>query len=111
MSSAGLPDDAPPARLSPLAQLFARHGVPEPLSAILRRGEIDSDAIAENLRPALASHFDYAALDPARMAQPMLLAGPPGCGKTATVAKIAEEDDWSESFGSSGGVPTAELQL
>ena len=30
---------------------------------------------------------------------------------TPTVAKIAEEDDWSESFGSSGGVPTAELQL
>ncbi|RPD67275.1 hypothetical protein L226DRAFT_529634 [Lentinus tigrinus ALCF2SS1-7] len=28
-----------------------------------------------------------------------------------SVAKIAEEDDWSESFGGSGGVPTAELQL
>ncbi|KAI0719652.1 hypothetical protein C8T65DRAFT_636050 [Cerioporus squamosus] len=29
-----------------------------------------------------------------------------------TVANIAEEDDWSESFGGSGGVPTtAELQL
>ncbi|TFK92206.1 hypothetical protein K466DRAFT_659469 [Polyporus arcularius HHB13444] len=28
-----------------------------------------------------------------------------------TVANIAEEDDWSESFGGSGGVPIAELQL
>lgn len=30
---------------------------------------------------------------------------------TPTVAKITEEEDWSGSFGGSGGVPTAELKL
>jgi flagellar biosynthesis protein FlhF len=79
----------PARQASALATLLLRHGVPDRLAAILRRGEIETDALAENLRPALASHFDFAPLDPARMVQPMLLAGPPGCGKTSTVAKIA----------------------
>lgn len=93
--SAGMADaeaqtEAPPARpASALATLLLRHGVPERLAAILRRGEIEADALAENLHPALASHFDFAPLDPTRMTQPMLLAGPPGCGKTSTIAKIA----------------------
>jgi flagellar biosynthesis protein FlhF len=90
MADAEAQTEAPPARpASALATLFLRHGVPERLAAILRRGEIEADALAENLHPALASHFDFAPLDPARMTQPMLLAGPPGCGKTSTIAKIA----------------------
>lgn len=89
-ADAGPAEFPQPARqTSALATLLQRHGVPERLAAILRRGEIESDPLAENLRPALASHFDYAPLQPARMAQPLLLAGPPGCGKTSTIAKIA----------------------
>lgn len=74
---------------TPLADLFARHGVPERVSALLRRGEIAGDTLAGNLRPVLAAQFDFAPLDPDRISLPMLLAGPPGCGKTSTVAKIA----------------------
>ncbi len=89
-ADAGAAEIPQPARqTSALATLLQRHGVPERLAAILRRGEIESDPLAENLRPALASHFDFAPLQPARMAQPLLLAGPPGCGKTSTIAKIA----------------------
>lgn len=83
---------APPAAdraTTPLAELFARHGVPERVAALLRRGEIAGDTLAGNLRPVLAAQFDFAPLAPERSALPMLLAGPPGCGKSSTVAKIA----------------------
>nr|VWO95216.1 Uncharacterized protein [Ganoderma boninense] len=36
---------------------------------------------------------------------------PAGTQVAPAVAKIAEEDDWSESFGTSGAVPTASLGL
>jgi flagellar biosynthesis protein FlhF len=81
----------PPAasRPSALGALLARHGVPERLAALLRRAEIETDGVMENLRPALAAQFDFAPIEATQAAPPMLLAGPPGCGKTATVAKIA----------------------
>ena len=90
-AAAGTEPSRPAAEIaaSPLAELFARHGVPERMAALLRRGEIASDTLAANLRPVLAAQFDFAPLEPERIALPLLLAGPPGCGKTSTLAKIA----------------------
>jgi flagellar biosynthesis protein FlhF len=54
------------------------HGVPAPLRARLQRGDLDS---------ALDEAFAFASLP--LQQQPLLFAGPPGAGKTLTVARLA----------------------
>ena len=68
-----LPD---PARLEALRW----HGVPQVLAAALAGGPLER-ALAEKLR--------FAPLDLSPSAPPLLFAGPPGAGKTLTVARLA----------------------
>jgi flagellar biosynthesis protein FlhF len=75
------PDDAPtplaapdPARLASLDF----HGVRAPLHAALQHGDLET---------ALAAALPFSALPLAE--QPLLLVGPPGVGKTLTVARLA----------------------
>jgi flagellar biosynthesis protein FlhF len=68
----------PAARGADVALRF--HGVPEALAARLT---------AAPLRGALAAQLGFAPLPLLRGAPPLLLAGPPGAGKTLTVARLA----------------------
>lgn len=68
------PDD--PAR----RRCLAFHGAPEPVSDALQHGP---------LAEALESRFKFAAFDLQSSARPVLFAGPPGAGKTLTVARLA----------------------
>lgn len=70
-----LPDTPAPDAVGPLA----KHGVPAALAARLARGTPAA---------ALAAVLAFAAL-PDGVARPLLLAGPPGAGKTTTCAKLA----------------------
>ena len=81
-------DEAPPAPLPPppppadpaRQSALAWHAVPAPLAARLAAGPLE---------PLLQEAFAFAALDLAPDARPLLLAGPPGAGKTLTVARLA----------------------
>ena len=70
------PVAADPAREATLSW----HGVPAPLTQSLVRGE---------LAEALRNSFSFAPLPLAPGEPPLLLAGPPGSGKTLTAAKLA----------------------
>lgn len=74
------PPDPSPALLRDGACLFTAHGTPEPLAQKLRAGP-----------PAFALSvvFRFQPLDAAAMARPLLFVGPPGAGKTLTVARVA----------------------
>ncbi len=61
-------------------QLLAWHGVPASLAASLQGGALES---------ALARALRFAATPLAENAPPLLLVGPPGAGKTLTVARLA----------------------
>lgn len=56
------------------------HGVPPPLAAQLGHGDPTA---------ALVRHFRFARLDLTHGSLPILLAGPPGAGKTLTTARLA----------------------
>ena len=74
---------APPSQPAPdLAKLSALkwHGVPDPLAATLAAGP---------LALALSIRFRFAAFDLSAGSQPLLVTGPPGGGKTLTVARLA----------------------
>lgn len=82
-------DPGAPDRLAPGAAageeasrraVLAFHGVPEGLAGLLEEGEMAA---------ALARHFRFAALPLATGGSPLLFAGPPGAGKTLTVARLA----------------------
>ena len=68
-----LPD---PARLETLRW----HGLPEELATALAAGEFEG---------ALAARLRFGALDLSDGAPPLLVVGPPGAGKTLTVARLA----------------------
>lgn len=79
------PDDLPPPSLPPLtppdsARLAALdfHGVPAALRAALQHGELET---------ALAKAIPFGSLPFGKA--PLLLVGPPGAGKTLTVARLA----------------------
>jgi len=76
------PDDAPPPLAPDLARLaaFDFHAVPASLHASLHRGALDA---------ALASTLPFASLPLGPGERPLLLVGPPGAGKTLTVARLA----------------------
>ncbi len=61
-------------------EILAFHGVPEVLAALLEEGA---------LAAALARHFVFSALALAPGSAPWLFVGPPGAGKTLTVARLA----------------------
>jgi flagellar biosynthesis protein FlhF len=67
---------ADPARMD----LLRHHGIPASLHAALLEGE---------LAAALAGVLRFSALDVSDGAPPLLLLGPPGAGKTTTVARLA----------------------
>jgi flagellar biosynthesis protein FlhF len=77
-------EDAPPTPVLPAdparEAMLAWHGVPPPLARGLLQG-----ALAD----ALGAAFGFAALPLAPGEAPLLLAGPPGAGKTLTAAKLA----------------------
>jgi flagellar biosynthesis protein FlhF len=76
-------DDEPPPSpaIGPhLAHCLAYHGVPETAREGLMQGD---------LARALAGNFEFAPLSFAPDARPLLCAGPPGAGKTLTVARLA----------------------
>ena len=71
-------DDPPPEAKPDRAVMLAWHGVPAGLAARLGAGSLDA---------ALARALRFAPLHCAE--QPVLFAGPPGAGKTLTVARLA----------------------
>ncbi len=81
-----VPRDAPPleparpASPSVLERTLAWHGLPPGLIALLT---------ATSLEQACARRFRYAPLPVGAEDDPLLLAGPPGSGKTLTVARLA----------------------
>lgn len=70
----------PPAAAAGAREVLARHGVPEPLL---------SDWGADDLPATLARHLRFAPLPLGEGNSPLTFIGPPGAGKTLTVAKIA----------------------
>lgn len=76
------PDPAPPLPEPDPDRLAALqfHAVPHALHAALQTGPLDA---------ALARTFAFGVLPLARGDQPLLLVGPPGAGKTLTVARLA----------------------
>jgi flagellar biosynthesis protein FlhF len=76
------PGDPPPAApvAAPSSSALRFHGVPEVLARRLG---------GASLRAALASVLSFEPLPLARGGPPLLLAGPPGAGKTLTVARLA----------------------
>ncbi|HET6521083.1 MAG TPA: hypothetical protein VFG47_14860 [Geminicoccaceae bacterium] len=85
-----LAPEAPSAVEAELAAACAHHELPAPLAAQLL-GEARAAATAEPvsaLSQALRALFRFAPL-PEVAPIPLLLAGPPGAGKTASVAKLA----------------------
>lgn len=74
-------DDPPPPLASPpVLPALVFHGVPAGLHAALAAGPLPA---------ALAAQFAFATLPLGAVAPPLLLAGPPGAGKTLTVARLA----------------------
>lgn len=67
------------------------HGVPTDISDRLMRALRDVDASAPDLRLAAAfdSHFRFVPVTSRDHRRPMMFVGPPGAGKTTTVAKLA----------------------
>jgi len=76
--TAALERDEPPPEFAEDALRF--HGVPDALALRLAHG---------SLPKALAASLNFAPLPLHHGAQPLLLAGPPGAGKTLTVARLA----------------------
>ena len=71
-----IPPLADPARAAALAW----HGVPASLATMLAAGSLDG---------ALEQRLGFGTLDLARGDAPLVLAGPPGAGKTVTTARLA----------------------
>ncbi len=75
------PDDEPPALADPeRPRLLAWHGVPAPLADRL---------LGAALPQALAGALPFGTLGLDGAARPLMLAGPPGAGKTLSVARLA----------------------
>lgn len=75
------PPPLPPAPADPArAAALAWHGVPTPLAAALGAGKLED---------ALAAALAFAPLPLDHAGPPLLLAGPPGAGKTLTAARLA----------------------
>lgn len=74
-------------------QALIRHGTPGPLAERLAHaaGVAGSNPLAA-LTAALESEFTFPPLPSMRDVKPVLVIGPPGSGKTATVAKLAARD-------------------
>ncbi len=75
------PDAAAPMPPDPASQrCLGFHGVPELLADKLVRGRLPE---------TLAAELRFASLDLAQGSRPVMFAGPPGAGKTLTVARLA----------------------
>lgn len=74
-----LPPSPLPATRPDSCPLLA-HGTPEPLAAKLRAGPLPF---------ALSIAFRFQPIDPATLRTPLLFVGPPGAGKTLTIARLA----------------------
>jgi len=74
-------------------QALIRHGTPGPLAERLAHaaGVAGSNPLAA-LTAALESEFTFTPLPSVSNGKPVLVIGPPGSGKTATVAKLAAQD-------------------
>jgi flagellar biosynthesis protein FlhF len=75
-----------PTSVGPVARALAAHGLPGPL---IGRILAEPANTIESLAARLATEFRFASLADRRSQSPILLAGPPGSGKTLTVAKLA----------------------
>jgi flagellar biosynthesis protein FlhF len=78
--TAALEDEAPTLPDAARLEALRWHGAPPALAAALAAGPLDQ---------ALATHLRFEALDFSPGAAPLLLAGPPGAGKTLTTARLA----------------------
>ncbi len=75
-----------PTSVGPVARALAAHGVP---MALIGRILGEPANTIESLTARLAAEFRFGSLAERRSRSPILLAGPPGAGKTLTVAKLA----------------------
>lgn len=84
------PPPAPMVAGEPLDAILARHRVPQKLAAALARAaathEPDDHVLA--LAAAFDAAFQFAAVEDLPQ-RPLVFVGPPGAGKTATLAKVA----------------------
>jgi flagellar biosynthesis protein FlhF len=67
------------------------HGVPKPLAdrLLATAGDLEGGSPQQALTAALRARFDFRPLIERKPAKPILLAGLPGAGKSATLAKLA----------------------
>ncbi len=74
-------------------QALTRHGTPGPLAERLAHaaGVAGTNPLSA-LTAALENEFTFSPLPSPRDGKPVLIIGPPGSGKTATVAKLAARD-------------------
>jgi len=72
-----------------LTRALARHGVPEQILANLTDGALAGPSPAAALAERMKDVFRFASLADRRETAPVLLAGPPGAGKTLVTAKLA----------------------
>ena len=92
-------DIAPPEPAAPASSgdaifdALRRNGIPAGLSDILieRAEDLETGDPVETLAAALDSVFRFRPLEPTSKRQARMLVGPPGAGKTQTIAKLAAE--------------------
>jgi flagellar biosynthesis protein FlhF len=76
------------------------HGVPKALAdrLLATAGDLEGGSPQQALTAALRARFDFRPLSERKPAKPILLAGLPGAGKSATLAKLAARakvNDWA----------------
>ena len=82
---------APPATGDDIETALHYHGVPKALAdrLLATAGELDGGSPQQALTAALRARFDFRSLIERKPTKPILLAGLPGAGKSATLAKLA----------------------
>lgn len=82
---------AVPATSDDLESALRYHGVPKPLADRLMAtaGDLEGGSPQQSLTAALRTQFGFQPLTDRKPAKPILLAGLPGAGKSATLAKLA----------------------
>jgi flagellar biosynthesis protein FlhF len=82
---------AAPVFADDIESALAYHGVPKPLAERLlaTAGDLEGGSPQQTLTAALRARFGFQPLNDRKPAKPILLAGLPGAGKSATLAKLA----------------------
>jgi flagellar biosynthesis protein FlhF len=82
---------ATPGNAGDLDSALRYHGVPKELAdrLLVTAGDLEGGSLQQALTAALRARFDFKPLAERKPAKPILFAGLPGAGKSATLAKLA----------------------